>query len=68
LARTSDKLEWLQDPSKINGDNLNCRRCKPTGISGIKSRNIQMPEVKSLKRTMRTRTLEICTEEYMNFR
>jgi hypothetical protein len=35
--RKQAKLQWLQDPSKINGDNLNV---KPAGISGIKRGNI----------------------------
>jgi hypothetical protein len=30
-------LQWLQDPSEINGDNLNV---KPADISGIKRGNI----------------------------
>jgi hypothetical protein len=34
------KLQWLQDPSKINGDNQNNYVKKPIGISRIKSGNI----------------------------
>jgi hypothetical protein len=34
--RKQDKLQWLQDPSKINGDNLNDINVKPAGISGTK--------------------------------
>jgi hypothetical protein len=34
------KLQWLQDPSGINGDNLNNITEKPAGISGIKRGNI----------------------------
>jgi hypothetical protein len=35
--RNQAKLQWLQDPSEINGDNLNM---KPAGFSGIKRGNI----------------------------
>jgi hypothetical protein len=33
-------LQWLQDPSEINGDNLNNEDVKPADISGIKKGNI----------------------------
>jgi hypothetical protein len=36
--RKQAKLQWLQDPSEIYGDNLN--NVKPAGISGIKRGNI----------------------------
>jgi hypothetical protein len=32
------RLQWLQDPSKVNGDNL--KNMKPAGISGTKLGNI----------------------------
>jgi hypothetical protein len=38
--RKQAKLQWLQDPSEINGDNLNNVRCEPADISGIKRGNI----------------------------
>jgi hypothetical protein len=34
--RKQAKLQWLQDPSKINGDNLNNIRLETADISGIK--------------------------------
>jgi hypothetical protein len=34
--RKHAKLQWLQDPSEINGDNLNNIRRETSGISGIK--------------------------------
>jgi hypothetical protein len=34
--RSQDKLQWLQYPSDINGDNLNIWDMKPTGTSGEK--------------------------------
>jgi hypothetical protein len=36
--RKQAKLQWLQDPSEIHGDNLN--NVKPADISGIKKGNI----------------------------
>jgi hypothetical protein len=39
--RKQAKLQWLQDPSEINGDNLNNIRPETSaGISGIKRGNI----------------------------
>jgi hypothetical protein len=34
--RKQSKLQWLEDLSEINGDNLNNIRCEPAGISGQK--------------------------------
>jgi hypothetical protein len=31
------KLQWLQDPNEVNGDNLNNLNMKTADISGIKS-------------------------------
>jgi hypothetical protein len=36
--REQAKLQWLQDPSEVNGDNLNNIKVKPAGISGIRKR------------------------------
>jgi hypothetical protein len=30
--RKEDKLKWLQDPSKINGENMTISDMKPAGI------------------------------------
>jgi hypothetical protein len=38
--RKQVKQQWLQDPSEINGDNLNNINVKPAGIAGIKRGNI----------------------------
>jgi uncharacterized protein YaaR (DUF327 family) len=58
--RKQAKLQWLQDPSKINGDNLNNTRRE----TGRHFRNIKREYLKeklmSLKRTVRTRILETC--------
>jgi hypothetical protein len=36
IIKSKVKLQWLQDPSEINGDKLK----KPAGISGKKRGNI----------------------------
>jgi hypothetical protein len=61
--RKQAKLQWLQNPSEINGDNLNNIHLKPAGISGMKRGDIEETKLMSLQRTVRTRTLEICIEE-----
>jgi hypothetical protein len=38
--RKQAKLQWLQDPSEINGDNLKNVDVKPADISGIKRGDI----------------------------
>jgi hypothetical protein len=34
------KLQWLQDPNKINVDNVNSDNVRPADISGVKRGNI----------------------------
>jgi hypothetical protein len=41
---------------------------KPAGILGIKRRNIRKTNWTRLQRTVRTRLIEACIEEYMNLR
>jgi hypothetical protein len=38
--RKQVNLQWLQDPSEINGDNLNNERLKSVDIQGIKRGNV----------------------------
>jgi hypothetical protein len=38
--RKQAALQWLQDQSEINGDNLNSVRRGPADISGLKWENI----------------------------
>jgi hypothetical protein len=38
--RKQAKFQWLQDPSEINGYNMNNIRRKPAGFLGIKRGNI----------------------------
>jgi hypothetical protein len=40
IGSKQSKLQWLQDPSEINGDNLNNVGTVPANISGIKGGNI----------------------------
>jgi hypothetical protein len=46
--RKQAKLQWLQDPSEINGDNL---------------KNVRKTKLMSLHQTVRTRTSETCIGE-----
>jgi len=36
--RKQAKLQWLQNPSQINGDNPNNTRCEPSRLSGEKKK------------------------------
>jgi hypothetical protein len=56
--RKQAKLQWLQDPSKINGDNLNSVRCEDSRYFTNKKTKLM-----SLQRIVRTRTSEICVDE-----
>jgi hypothetical protein len=46
--RKQAKLQWLQDPSEINGDNLNNLRHKPAGSSGIKKKEYLKGKINDL--------------------
>jgi hypothetical protein len=56
--------KWLQDPRKINGDNL--KNVKPSGISGIKTRNISKTNSMSFQQTAGTRTTYRRTDKSHN--
>jgi hypothetical protein len=56
--RKEAKLQWLQDPSEINGDNLNNVRHE-----AIRYFRNKKAILRSLQRTVRTRTSETCIEE-----
>jgi hypothetical protein len=53
-------LKWLQDPSKINGDNMNNIRCEAIRHFRNKKREYLKGKINEL---IRTRTLETCIEE-----
>jgi hypothetical protein len=65
--RKQAKLQWLQVPSEINGDNLNNVRHEASRHFWNKKRQY-MKELMSLQQTVRTRTSENCIEEYMYLR
>jgi hypothetical protein len=62
-------LIWLQDPSEINGDNLNnIRREASRHFRNKKEEYLKEKINEVAHRTVRTRTLETCIEEYMSLR
>jgi hypothetical protein len=58
------KLQWLQEPSQINGDSLKNVKCKTGDISDTKWRNIWKTKLIRLKRTAKTRTLQTYIKEW----
>jgi hypothetical protein len=56
------KLQWLQDPSEINGDNLKNVRCETSRYFRNKGGNILKTNFMSLQQTVRTRISETCIE------
>jgi hypothetical protein len=61
--RKQAKLQWLQDPSKINGDNLNNIGRVASRHFRNKKREYLKDKINELARTVRTRTLQTCIEE-----
>jgi hypothetical protein len=59
--RKQAKLQWLQNPSHMNGDNINNIRCEASRTFRAKKGNIWKTKLMSLKQTVRKRILEICT-------
>jgi hypothetical protein len=53
--RKQAKLQWLQDPSEINGDNPNNVRCEARRYFRNK-KSEYLKDKKSLQQTVRTRT------------
>jgi hypothetical protein len=57
-------VQWLQDPSEINGDNMNnIRRETSRHFQKKKEGIFQRKILMRLQRTVSTRTLETSTEE-----
>jgi hypothetical protein len=52
------KLQWSQNLSQINGDNLQNLRCETTRTFRNKKREYQKDKINELE----TKILEICTE------
>jgi hypothetical protein len=61
--REQAKLQWLQDPSEINRDNLNNVRCEASRYFRNKKGNIWETKLTSLQWKVRTRTSETLIEE-----
>jgi hypothetical protein len=57
------KLQWLQDPSEINGDNLNNIRREASRYFRNKKRGYLKDKINEMQRTARTRTSETCVGE-----
>jgi hypothetical protein len=61
LDQSEDKLWWRQNPSEINGDNLNNVRRESSRHFRIKKREYQKEKkLLSLQQTVKTGTLETC--------
>jgi hypothetical protein len=61
-------LQWLQDPSEINGDNLNSIKRETSRHFRNKKKAYLEEELTSLERTVRTRILETCIKRKVNLR
>jgi hypothetical protein len=60
--RKQAKLQWLQNPSQVNGDNLDNVRHEASRTFRTKKREyLKKTELMSLKQTVRIRILETCT-------
>jgi hypothetical protein len=56
-------LQWLQDPSEINGDNLNNIRREASRHFRNKKREYLKEKINKLAMDSKNRTSETCTEE-----
>jgi hypothetical protein len=59
--RKQAKLQWLQNPSQVNGDNMDNVRHECRTFRTKKKGNIWKPTLMTLKQTVRIRILGICT-------
>jgi hypothetical protein len=60
--RKQAKLQWLQNPSQMNGENLQYKNVKPVEYLGLRKKKISRTKLMSLKLIIRTKILEICIE------
>jgi hypothetical protein len=60
--RKQSKLQWLQDPSEINVDNLNNVRREASRHFRNKKREYLKDKINELATIVRTRTSETCIE------
>jgi hypothetical protein len=61
--RKQAKLQWLQNPSKINRDNLNIVRRETSRYYKNTKMEYMKGKINELERTVRTRTSETYIEE-----
>jgi hypothetical protein len=57
------KLQWLQDQSKINGDNLHNIRLEASRHFGNKKREYLKDKINELATNSKNKTVETCIEE-----
>jgi hypothetical protein len=60
--RKQAKLQWLQNPSQTNKDNLQNVRHETSRIFRNKKREHLKAKINELEASNKTKTLEICTE------
>jgi hypothetical protein len=63
IQRKQAKLQWLQDPSEMNGDNLNNVIQEVSRHSRNKKREYLKDKINELVRIVRTRISGTCIEE-----
>jgi uncharacterized protein YaaR (DUF327 family) len=61
--RKQAKLQWLQDPIEINGDNLNNVRREESRYFRNKKREYLNDKINEVATVVRTRTSDTCIEE-----
>jgi hypothetical protein len=66
--RKQARLQWLQNQSKINRDNLNNIRCDASRHFRNKKREYLKDKIMSIEQTVRKRTMDACLEEETNLR
>jgi hypothetical protein len=66
--REQAKLQWLQNPNKINGDNLNNIRHEASSHFRDEKKEYLKTKLMILQRTVRARISETYIEEYTNLR
>jgi hypothetical protein len=59
--RKQTKLQWLQNPSQVNGGNMDNVRSEASRTFRTKKKREYLKKIMSLKQTVRIRILEICT-------
>jgi hypothetical protein len=62
-SRKQAKLQWLQDPSKINEDNLNSLKREAIRNFRNKKREYLKDIINELATNVKTRTSETCVED-----